>query len=81
VSVVTNLLIAFSFSEGENEVLAQLCQQTPLERAFSIVFVKSPALPPGWYRAGKHLKTGLLVGSYNYLHLAACQQRATNSRF
>ena len=70
-SVVTNLLIAFSCGERENEVLAQLRHHTHRGQAFSIVSVKSPALPPGWYGGRKHLETGLLVGAYNHLDLAA----------
>jgi hypothetical protein len=71
VSVVTNLLIAFSSGEREDEVLAQLRKYMHHGHAFSIVSVKNPALPPGWYGGSKHLETGLLVGAYNHLDLAA----------
>jgi len=71
VSVVTNLLIAFSSGEREDEVLAQLRKFMHRGQAFDIVSVKSSALPPGWYGGSKHLETGLLVGAYNHLDLAA----------
>ena len=70
-SVVTNLLIAFSSGERENEVLAQLRKYMHRGQAFNIVSVKNPALPPSWYGGSKYLETGLLVGAYNHLGLTA----------
>ena len=70
-SVVTNLLIAFSSGEREDEVLAQLRKYMHRGQAFNIVSVKNPALPPSWYGGSKYLETGLLVGAYNHLDLTA----------
>lgn len=70
-SRITNLLIAFSSLEEEEQVLSQLRQHSDRGEPFHIVSMKDATLPVHWYGGSRNLQTGLLVGVYNHLDLPA----------
>ncbi|UOQ67084.1 hypothetical protein [Hymenobacter volaticus] len=68
-SVVTNLIIAFSTSEGEENIIAQLRRFTHHNSPFYIVSARDEKLPQDWYGGSKRLECSLLIGAYNHLNL------------
>ncbi|MEL6559483.1 MAG: hypothetical protein AAFQ94_14935 [Bacteroidota bacterium] len=68
-SVVTNVIIAFSASENEAERLNDIHKFQYNNQPFRIVSVNDSKLQKGWYGGTKYLETNILIGAYNHLNL------------
>jgi hypothetical protein len=64
-SVVTNLILAFSSSENENEIISKLNQFSYNGRTFNFISITDKALPVNWYGGSKTLECCLIIGAYN----------------
>ncbi|TCC87331.1 hypothetical protein EZ428_21775 [Pedobacter frigiditerrae] len=65
-SNVTNLILSFSLSENEQEILEELEKFSYNQNEFEIVSVNDDKLPNAWYGGTKNLETNLFIGAYNH---------------
>ncbi|RZK38413.1 MAG: hypothetical protein EOO57_04180 [Hymenobacter sp.] len=65
-SSVTSLMLSFSSTEKEQDIVTALNQYPNKNKGFSLVSINDEKLPRGWYGGTKMMETCLYLGAYNH---------------